>query len=642
VNWWSGLQAIFKTVSEILSAGIAITAFALLLYALTFNQKDRIARSFTLILICVVTVFAADALGSTATKPGDIELWLRIQWIGILYLPPTYLQFSDAILSTTGKPSKGKRRWSIRITYLISSFFLITIPLNLFLGPLVINDEPAAFLQATLLTNMFSLYYGLSMVASWINFTRAYQRTTTPTTRRRMFYLITGALAPALGSFPYLLYGSSFASEHAFIFWIVVMISNTLVGGLIVMMSYSISFFGVNWPDRVVKRRLFKWIMRGPVTAIVALGITTIIRRGGSFFGIEYSALVPITMALSILMMEFVITLFSPVWEKWIFSTIDQEEVDLITDLSDRLMTRNDLKQFLEAVLAAVGDRFQSKSVFIAAFENNALTMVVSQGDTGFLEENHLEENILPVMANYGTRTDVFRWGNYLLMPLFERENEERILLGILGIEQDPSIEFDTDEKQVLVLLSNRIVLALINRNLQTEVFKKAKELNPQFEQFQKMRAESRFPSVDELTETDFTVSDDLSNWVKDALTHFWGGPKLSESPLLELNIVKKALEENRQNPTNALRAVLKSAIDSVKPAGDRKFTGEWILYNILEMKFLQGKRVREVALKLAMSEADLYRKQRVAIETVASAIMEMENHVEADEAHNVQRILPD
>ena len=57
--------------------------------------------------------------------------------------------------------------------------------------------------------------------------------------------------------------------------------------------------------------------------------------------------------------------------------------------------------------------------------------------------------------------------------------------------------------------------------------------------------------------------------WVKEALTHFWGGPKLSESPLLELNIVKKALDENRQNPTNALRAVLKSAIDSVKPEGD-------------------------------------------------------------------------
>ncbi len=37
-----------------------------------------------------------------------------------------------------------------------------------------------------------------------------------------------------------------------------------------------------------------------------------------------------------------------------------------------------------------------------------------------------------------------------------------------------------------------------------------------------------------------------------------------------------------------------------------------WILYNILEMKFLEGKKVREVAMRLAMSEADLYRKQRV------------------------------
>jgi hypothetical protein len=34
---------------------------------------------------------------------------------------------------------------------------------------------------------------------------------------------------------------------------------------------------------------------------------------------------------------------------------------------------------------------------------------------------------------------------------------------------------------------------------------------------------------------------------------------------------------------------------------------------------------VREVALRLAMSEADLYRKQRVAIEAVAHAIAEME-----------------
>jgi hypothetical protein len=44
-------------------------------------------------------------------------------------------------------------------------------------------------------------------------------------------------------------------------------------------------------------------------------------------------------------------------------------------------------------------------------------------------------------------------------------------------------------------------------------------------------------------------------------------------------------------------------------------------------MKFLQGRKVREVASRLAMSEADLYRKQRVAIESVARSLLEMETN---------------
>ena len=39
---------------------------------------------------------------------------------------------------------------------------------------------------------------------------------------------------------------------------------------------------------------------------------------------------------------------------------------------------------------------------------------------------------------------------------------------------------------------------------------------------------------------------------------------------------------------------------------------------------------MRDVALRLAMSEADLYRKQRVAIDAVAKAIQEMESQVKS------------
>jgi hypothetical protein len=92
-------------------------------------------------------------------------------------------------------------------------------------------------------------------------------------------------------------------------------------------------------------------------------------------------------------------------------------------------------------------------------------------------------------------------------------------------------------------------------------------------------------------------------------------------------------MDEHDGNPTNALRAILRQAIDQTRPEGERRFTGEWILYNILELKFLEGKKVREVASRLAMSEADLYRKQRVAIEAVANAILEMEQHTTPERA---------
>jgi len=142
------------------------------------------------------------------------------------------------------------------------------------------------------------------------------------------------------------------------------------------------------------------------------------------------------------------------------------------------------------------------------------------------------------------------------------------------------------------------------------------------------MRSETRFARAEDLTESDYSIPPEMTNMVKDALTHFWGGPKLAESPLLKLPVVQSAVNGNDQSQVNALRGVLRQAIEKIKPEGDRKYTGEWVLYNILDMKFIQGKKVREVAMKLAMSEADLYRKQRVAIETIAKSIMEMDNQL--------------
>jgi hypothetical protein len=165
----------------------------------------------------------------------------------------------------------------------------------------------------------------------------------------------------------------------------------------------------------------------------------------------------------------------------------------------------------------------------------------------------------------------------------------------------------------------------LEDRQLQQRVFRSLEDLRPQMDMLQRLRARGRYDTrAGLLSDVEYQDSD-LVNWVKDALTHYWGGPKLTNSPLLGLNVIRDLANDHEGNAPNALRALLRKAVDYVKPEGERRFTTEWILYNILEMKFIEGRKVREVAARLAMSEADLYRKQRVAVEAVARAILDIE-----------------
>jgi len=633
-GWASGLLAGIQTVNQILTAGISITAFSLFLYALSFNLRDRVARSFAIILLCVVVVFTAEALQGDTAPAWGIDLLLRLQWLGIVFLPAAYLHLSDALLVTAGRPSRGRRRLLIRLTYLVSAGFLILLSFGLLLGPLVPDGKPAPHLRHTIWTEIFTLYYVGAMLWAWVNFGRAFGRMLTRSGRRRMLYLMAGATAPALGSYPYLLYGSQAAAQHPYLFWSAALIINLLVGGLIIIMAYAVAFFGVSWPDRVVKSRLFKWIMRGPVTASLALGLMTIVRRGGEFLGVPYSAAVPATMVATVLLLEHLITLIAPIWERFLFFGRDQAELLLLQNIEERLLTQSDLHQFLEAVLAAVRDHLQSPSAFVAALEGEALALIVMAGNKNLLEQERLSDVLRVAQAENGNNGhQAFIWGNFWVLPLHQRKqdmdrDEIPPLLGILGVARQPDQQIqqmDRDQRHSLWLLAERAALALEDRQLQKRVFCSLEDLRPQVDMLQRLRAAGRYDSAASLLTESLPPEADLANWVRDALNHYWGGPKLTQSPLMRLRVVHELLKEHDGNAANALRAVLRKAVDHTRPEGERRFTAEWILYNILEMKFIEGRKVRDVAARLAMSEADLYRKQRVAVEVAARAIFEME-----------------
>jgi len=366
--------------------------------------------------------------------------------------------------------------------------------------------------------------------------------------------------------------------------------------------------------------------------------VMTIVRRAGELFGGEpYSAFVPLVMVATVLLFEHAVTLFAPLWERTLFFGRDRGELQLLQNVEERLLTRGDLKQFLETVLAAVRDHLQSPCAFVAALDGDELSLSVVAGNQALLENEDLDEALQIVNHNGEKGRHEFTWGDFWILPLHQRKtngdrDEIPPLLGLLGVARKANQPLDKDQRNSLWLLADRAALALEDRQLQQRVFRSLEDIQPQIDMLQVMRAAGRYDTRATLLTEPLPREIDLADWVKDALTHYWGGPKLTNNPLMKLRVVQLLAEEYDGNSSNALRALLRKAVDQVKPHGERRFTSEWILYNILEMKFIEGRKVREVAGRLAMSEADLYRKQRVAVEAVARAILDMEQHKEIDQ----------
>ena len=222
---------------------------------------------------------------------------------------------------------------------------------------------------------------------------------------------------------------------------------------------------------------------------------------------------------------------------------------------------------------------------------------------------------------------DFIRHQGFFLLPL--RAPDDGHLLGVLGVAApDDGFSLSSVERDRIAALASRAALALEDHQLQQGIVGVLRQLTPQIESLQRLRSAAIYvgaPAV--IVDGENPVhSPDFAHWVRDALSHYWGGPKLTSSPLLRLSVVRQALTGDESNAGKALRDVLHRAIEALRPDGERSLTAnEWVLYNILDMKYVRGDRVRDIASRLAMSESDLYRKQRIAIDEVARQLAKME-----------------
>ncbi|RME35843.1 MAG: hypothetical protein D6793_06780 [Thermoflexia bacterium] len=629
--WIEALQFL----NTLLTSGIVIFSFALAVYLLLYNFRNRVARIFSLLLACVLIVYFVELAIAGATMEASLH-WLRFQWVGIALTPAAYFHFTHALLETTNDHSR-RRVWVLRVAYVLGALIFAGV---LFTDRIVwdgVQQVGTTHLRAGPQFWAFFAYFVLLILWGGANVLRAWERCLTTTSRRRMTYLAGASLAPAVGVFPYLVFTGWPPRLPGVLLWMLLVLGNIVVGFMLLLMAYTVAFFGALTPDRVVKHRFIRYLLRGPLQATVVVAVIVAAYQTDGFLGLSSFRLALFGVVLAILLVQLTVEWSKPLIDRLLYRR-DEAEISWLQSLSNRLLTTTDLRQFLENVLTALCDLLRMPGAFVAVVEGGTARVEVVCGITGiqsgapFPPEGWEPERVL-----LQHRNRFYVWNGYWLLPLHARpeyepdeggEESERSLplVGILGIQaRAPEPDLTPEEEALLLSLAAQIEVALEDRFIQQTLFSLLERVIPRIDEIQRRREMLQEGARALARLADPLETPEFPRWVRDALAHYWGGPKLTQSPLLNLQVVERAAEEHG-GPVNALRAVLLQAMERLRPEGGRSMTAtEWLLYNILELKFIRGYRVRDVAMRLAMSESDFYRKQRVAIQELARALAEME-----------------
>jgi len=630
------LQGLLELVNVIFTSGIVIVSCGLVLYILIYNPRNNVARSFAILLACVLLTYFVDLALYGVESPDNAFPWLRFQWVGIAFMPATYLHFSNALLVTTGERSRI-RGVAVRISYLISALLLLGVAFG---GDRLVRDGVATHGALHLLPGPlfpgFVLYFVAAVAWGAGNVLWARRRCLTSISKSRMTYLAATFAAPAAGTFPYLLLTGWPSEAPGVLLWTILVMANIAVGLMLLLLAYSVTFFGGFSPDRMVKRRLARFLLRGPLAAILLVIVILLASQTEGWLGIPGRRLVYFGVVGVVFLLQIVIELTKPLLDRALYRQ-DYPEVKWIQGLISRLLTATDVRQFLENVLMAMCDLLRVETAFVAVIDGGKPHLEVVCGSL----EKEAADRLIPEAwrvsaesnGNDGPsgarhlerRGTLFVWDGYWLAPLHSTGGD--LVLGVVGVAaRAPEPDLTPEEQAGMGTLLAQAAAALEDRQLQQGIFGALDQIIPEIDDIQRRRGVVHYVGEQALSGFGLTETPEFRQWVRDALSHYWGGPRLTDSPLLELHVVERAVWEHEGNVIKGVRAVLEQAIERLRPDGKRQMTApEWILYNILELKFLQGRKVREVALRLAMSESDLYRKQRIAIEAVAQTLAEME-----------------
>ncbi|MDM8532480.1 histidine kinase N-terminal 7TM domain-containing protein [Anaerolineales bacterium HSG25] len=623
--------------NQILASAITILAFSLFVYMLVHNIKNAVGKAFVMLLACVCFTYAGDVALFRVTNVADAIPWLRFQWIGIAFIPAAYLHFADAILRTTNAHS-SRRRFAVFTAYLFGFLLLLLVLQTEYLVHDPFQSQSVTQFRAGPFFQVFTFYFYATLIWGAYKIFLARNRALTSATRRRMTYLSISFVAPALGVYPYMLIASTPTISPSVLLF-TMFCGNILIAIMIMLMAYSVAFVGVLSPERVVKHNLVHFLLRGTLVAIIIIVIIQVLPKQPQIWGLPRDFILQSSIVVVFIVSQLLIDLSKPFIGQLLFYQ-DRLEIAWISELDRRLLTTTDLQQALENILITLCELLRVETGFIYNLKTRQGTRLEAQvGSTEQINNALTDIDVSALINSKNGQSDhqFIRQNNFWFVILKNKTRSQS--LGLLGIEiQVEGQDLSLDQAELAGRLLAQAELALEDRLLQQEVFVALKNIIPEMERVQQLRRAVPYLGTTQLIvkENSPIHKTEFTQQVRDALKHYWGGPKLTSSPLLDLRVVKDNLKENDDDSVRALRSVLNEAIEKQRPEGERQMNAtRWLIYNILDLKFVQGMRVRDIAQRLAMSESDLYRKQRLAIEEVARTLKDME--AQGDDADNIE-----
>ena len=416
------LTTLLLTVNETLTAGNAIIAVSLLLFNLTRNLNNRVAKTSALVLACVTVAYVADAFISLGPDSIAHEIASRLQWIGIAFIPAAMYHLSDALLATTGLPSRGRRRRVIRLLYLIGAAFLLSVAFSDSLVQFV-EASGQVSIQAGSTFLIYLVYFVLANGFAFYNVQRARKRCLTRATARRMGYLQISILTPALGIFPYSVLLNP-GDEFSVFGLLVINTANIIIILMLFFLSYPLYFFGSDIPDRLVKRQLLDFLLRGPATGLIALAVVNFTAQATRILSLPGDALTPPALVAAVLLWQWFVSLALPYFEKFfIYRDEDDEQITKLQTLSDRVLTHNDLTQLILATTESICDHLRIDRAFVISFEREQPEFVSTVGSLEFDRDDILEDADLVArihqLKGVPAGLEMVEWRGYALIPLF-------------------------------------------------------------------------------------------------------------------------------------------------------------------------------------------------------------------------------